>query len=512
MITAGYALIWLESLVLLLCVSAAVAFAFHKIQRTWLKAALLVLYSLLFLTITGCAVLYFYAMDYVGFVPPWTVHYTAALGSIAAALSILFFTKINFQSLTKPALAGAGALILLSLTIIGQTNLLHWENDKIAKRYVQQAMAHYPGPTPNEKNSYLVYKSLFGVFTEEEYMFLRKTREPDFNPLSEDVERLLSKHSSVLETMREASLRSGFYHPFNSAAMGPLKIRDIFSLSYFCGMAALYHAVKGDLEEAAQILYDMRMFANRINYYPGEQSFYVEMGLLRAIQDYEEHFLYLAQDLSRKLIPFLPLSSSALMQQKEMEMWIAVVAKRLQEGFDPWCYFRDSSGALDFIDIFPATPPIKQIIANFQLKQLGAYLEATKKEIGLPCTGIIERRLAFQNNDKNLTIYLLAENYCHEVMGYNCKLILCNGVGALAKAAWNYHVDKGQYPKQPETLVPAYLDEIPINPYTGKPLTIEFIEGGLTILTEKPEIYVGYYPNDFHMGAAYERYRLTEKN
>jgi len=84
----------------------------------------------------------------------------------------------------------------------------------------------------------------------------------------------------------------------------------------------------------------------------------------------------------------------------------------------------------------------------------------------------------------------------------------------LAVASSAYQEAKGFYPETVEELVPAYLDAVPIDPYDGKPLKMQKVQGGLDLYSVGP-VSNGYQgssgdrkPVHFYLGKeAYERYR-----
>ncbi|GEM_PF-6567616 len=52
------------------------------------------------------------------------------------------------------------------------------------------------------------------------------------------------------------------------------------------------------------------------------------------------------------------------------------------------------------------------------------------------------------------------------------------GMGRMALAAWTYHKKHGKLLETMELLVPDFLSELPVDPFTGKPF--EYRDGTLT--------------------------------
>jgi hypothetical protein len=125
---------------------------------------------------------------------------------------------------------------------------------------------------------------------------------------------------------------------------------------------------------------------------------------------------------------------------------------------------------------------------NYQ-RDLPAWEEAQKKEPGGVYT----------------YLYFQSRNW----IGYNSRAAwseAIQGLVDLAFATTAYKEDHGGYPARFEDLVPAYIKQIPTDPFDGKLLKMKAVEGGLCLfsigLDPKKE------PIDFYLGrAAYEKYR-----
>ena len=117
--------------------------------------------------------------------------------------------------------------------------------------------------------------------------------------------------------------------------------------------------------------------------------------------------------------------------------------------------------------------------------------------------------------------------YAKFILGYNMmdalkyeiwimnRMEACRGLADLALAATAYRVARGHYPSRLEDLVPDYIEDIPFDPFDGKPLKIEKVQGGLDLYSVGPD------PKDLEEGSrwgvsihfylgreAYEKYRV----
>jgi len=111
-----------------------------------------------------------------------------------------------------------------------------------------------------------------------------------------------------------------------------------------------------------------------------------------------------------------------------------------------------------------------------------------------------------------------AQNMAESILNFvNQRIILIdvyNQLIDLAIASSAYREAKGSYPENIDDLVPAYLDAVPIDPYDGKPLKMQKVQGGLDLYSVGP-VSNGYQgssgdrkPVHFYLGKeAYERYR-----
>ena len=58
----------------------------------------------------------------------------------------------------------------------------------------------------------------------------------------------------------------------------------------------------------------------------------------------------------------------------------------------------------------------------------------------------------------------------------------------LAFAASAYQADHGNYPESIEALAPQYIAAIPADPFSGKPLKLASVEGGLILYSVGPDL------------------------
>ena len=56
----------------------------------------------------------------------------------------------------------------------------------------------------------------------------------------------------------------------------------------------------------------------------------------------------------------------------------------------------------------------------------------------------------------------------------------------IALAATRYHLENGKLPTKPDELVPAFLDEIPIDPFDGQPMRYKPTADGAVVYSVGP--------------------------
>ncbi|WP_170868435.1 hypothetical protein [Desulfatibacillum alkenivorans] len=379
-------------------------------------------------------------------------------------------------------------------------------------------MAGLPCPIPDEKNSFLIYKSLFDVFSHEESEFMEKAIQPGFDPLSGEVKWLLANHPHVLAKMLEASLRPGYYYPFSlddefydyKDTQGQL---DLFR---FCGLAAMNLAAKGRLYEAGQILNDLRLFSNRLQKFPGKSLHYFGPHFQGLIRDYEEKCLFASEGKPENAM--LPASTAAFYDfpQKPLELeftWVAQAMVSQDFKLEDASCVRKLSGEMYFIDKVCCALPMETLFINYQFDQMEILLKNWKLLVERPCINFRENlSQSFAEYEHSYIGQMLGGLYKFGAMDFKCSAQLHNNMEILIRALWDYRIEHGQYPKSLDALVPDFLGVLPLNPLTGQPLAVEFIDGGLTIKSQAPKDSMVFFPNDFHMGAAFEKNRLAEKN
>lgn len=112
-----------------------------------------------------------------------------------------------------------------------------------------------------------------------------------------------------------------------------------------------------------------------------------------------------------------------------------------------------------------------------QLKQIGEELDELNKKSANSSPGIFQLRKAKGEQIANIFIGLLAPAL-HKVQqaGDRCAQVQNNLYLAFALAA--YRREHGRYPKQLEALAPKYLDKIPMDLFSSKPLVYRPSEDG----------------------------------
>jgi hypothetical protein len=115
-----------------------------------------------------------------------------------------------------------------------------------------------------------------------------------------------------------------------------------------------------------------------------------------------------------------------------------------------------------------------------QLNQIGKELDELNKKSAQSRPGIFQIRKAVGEKIGNIMIGLLVPAI-QKVQNASdrCEQIQNNLYLAFALAA--YHRDHGRYPKELETLAPKYLDKVPMDLFSGKPLIYRPSENGYVL-------------------------------
>ena len=517
----GYVLIWLECFVL--CV-ATIGLFFKltgSINKAWLRGLAVALLCTLALGVLAYAVyqehetLRYYTV-------PFTVvpYFLSMLGAVMVA-ALIFRKKLGTVPLIflLPALVIAGGSIFTTAHVMG-TGMKTQAASKAAE-LTARAHANLPGPVPDDENAYVVYQGVINAMSDEESNLLFETYRDRKNLNKQELESFISAHERCLNEIRRASSLSGYDSHFELENLNSLpKFKKHRSMAYLCAAAAERHARNGRFRESILCLQDINILAERMYKHPGT-LIHCMIGL--AIQNIGKsamgHCLYSMQNnpsgAGQALnLPAWETTFNGRDFENILDMELAYAAYLHESCCDEKKWEGEAPALKDRIHYY-FWKPVYRMIANYQLNAFEARYDDYKRIGRLPCNQIEEAIESYEAN-RPRDLFNEGSLLIAHVSFLQYRIRNINNVEKTALAVFAYRMEHGQYPQKADDLVPEYLDAIPEDSCSGGPLQLEFVEGGVTIRSLEQGGYdentIGRGLNtavEFHMGTAYEKYRLN---
>ncbi|WP_157468148.1 hypothetical protein [Desulfatibacillum aliphaticivorans] len=382
---------------------------------------------------------------------------------------------------------------------------------------VRKAYEHNGDPVKPEDNAYLIYQHAGEYLNENHRRDLLSSDYGDPSHFEDEAIEAIQGCSWILGEMQKAASTPGYYHPFNvDDFLDDNFLSDFFMLMKFSKMSAVYFAYQGDFNQASLYLRALEQFGERVYEQEGTLiGTLMGVAYLQHERSGAESCLFLAGEQAfpggKELPADLMLSNEVLSRSLDMELAFVV---------NQFAQYDESEHSLSalFWDIDWDYPEWLEIIdpvwfifytftANHQLKATITHLHQLQKNFRTPCDQMFNRwedmladapRMFREDSDSNFSLLMYS----------NCRLQAIHDIKRTAWAVHHYRVDKHTFPTCVGDLTPAYIETIPLDPFTNEPLELEFMAEGLSIHSMGvPDLKSTAM--EFHMGAAYEKYRLN---
>lgn len=527
----SYLLLWAESLAVAILIVAIIAALAGRCKRQLWRRLWPVLAAVVQFLIVAAATVLAGILLVRNVRPDWLFSYLLAL-TIAYILGTGLVLRRVFRSPNQEPAARAWPrarlAVTLGLVLAAWLVTLHLldvnrqiELANVRTETAAKALNIFPSRPLHHQNAAPLYEmdgKTFGGWEKLPHWF-HFGDVAAFDPNTAEAKQFLQEKSDVLVLLRQAAARPAYYYHLD---ISNLPATPIPNFSTFRGMSKLLvleaqsKTLAGDTKAAMKNLAVIKRMAEHLRSIPLLISFLIS-GVVdhigaQGLEYVLAHTSSLPQDLAPSHGGYTRSTREYFMDAFRMEGLInlqefALIITSCEEAMSAFTFPVHHSFV--FRTLLPLwrvylTPSelsslrekwneLVKIMAkpyyNYQ-RDLPAWEEAQKKEPGGVYT----------------YLYFQSKNW----IGFNSRAArseAIQGLVDLAFATTAYKEDYGGYPARLEDLVPAYIKQIPTDPFDGKLLKIKAVEGGLCLfsigLEPKKE------PIDFYLGrAAYEKYRV----
>ena len=426
------------------------------------------------------------------------------------------------------------ALQWSTLTALDNTAKLSATADQTT--VLNRAQTILPSTPSQDEDASNIYSHLKEEIGEIPEWFWDAATDPAFDPQSKKAQNLLRDRKDAIALIKEAVQKPRLYHPlllsydFEVQELAPPK-----NAARLLALEARFHARKGRLTDALKNISEMNQIAEHLNQTPTLVNvLFANVIHVEAKKALEILLAEKSSDSKIKVnLPIKPhdhiLQSFRTGMMYENFMNVFGVANFLirdqsmenifgdtfvNDEFDYqwqafiWSYF---GAPLYRLFLFPDDR------ASHELYWDGFH-EYIRKPYYQSGTNFREWH---DHLDKNINLGIAMTinsypvgNYFERITYQQTQFLL----GRLGLAVAAYHSDHGKYPENLDVLVPKYITKIPIDPFSGEPLKMKAVKGGLILYgvgnnlkddqgasfdreTEEGDIA-------FYLGSAFKEHRL----
>ncbi len=422
------------------------------------------------------------------------------------------------------------AILVYGVTLnIAETRIMaHLAN--IKSEVTSQIAYLLPVRLPHSLNAYPVYEEAAQTMGSQEALpdWFEESDELDFNVTSPEVHDFLLIHEDTLAKIRQAASMAGYSletdmpHNFYNSPIP--QYRNYRNFAHLLSLSARAMAKDGDFSGALLELDHIAKMAEHLRQYPIIISSMIAAALETTRYEVMEYVLAQESDPPPSLIA-LPIIASPSIREN------IVRALRLEDqghlqgltlmAFSSNIFAKTtaSESLLQPIAIQPTLPTIwwrvfilpselkaAKGIITYWINQPAESYEALEKNIKAIDDAVKAGKMSILTGI-GAPSYL---RYISQTMRCDARRGLCD----IALAVTAFKAINGQYPSTLEDLVPAYITQIPLDPFDNTPLKMELLKGGVNLYSGGPEqesdseksgggihFYLGQDP--------YKAYRLT---
>jgi ankyrin repeat protein len=538
----GFVLLWVESLVLVLvCIAVVYAISGRWQKHLWR----IILRAAFFLLPVLCGGFFIFIAGYLrqnNIKPDWLLLY-AVSWTVAFIVGFVFIRRYAMMgegeeqacgSWPRPTLFGVVAVFLALLGI----TYLKMDIDARARLASRQtsglasAVRVLPDPVPNQENAGLIYLQAAELIDLPEWA--SKIEQPGYTPDLEKAEAVSANHRQALGLLKRAAEmpyvsfmpeagKDRYWPSFQS------ELIPVFKLIKVCRLLALQAYVDvamGKTNVALAAIKTIEDLAGHISRCPNLISVMAGGRMLQMQKAALERFLAFSPNF--KPDPMLPpvtvdsviLESFRRAMVMEDSMFLYSFSRDVLS--DRICDIADTFGD-DIFDYVICLFPYRVFMSKGEFEFYDQYWPETHAFISQPIYQMLEKHKEWQSevmkHPGGIISAISYSNWISKSYIHANMFEACNRLTDLAKAVSAYHAGKGVYPARINDLVPAYIREMPVDPFDGKPLKMIPKKDGLIIYSIGPDFkdnggtvaYDSSYNEKktgdiiFHVGSAYDR-------
>lgn len=454
--------------------------------------------------------------------PRWLFPYTLALtlAYMACSFTIVRIGLRGEQPETVAARSWPRLIILAAFAVVTIGNAAFFfyldsgiirELNVIRTESTEKLKGMMPARAPDTQNARLVYEQAAKALGSNKDLpkWLKETP-PDVS--KEEIKDFLTKRREAVSLIYKASSLPlwGMNIDISQAAyQWPLPSFIIYrNLAHLLYISACDKVSDGDTAGALQDLALIETMAGHIMSYPSLLSLMINVALDDVRVRGVEHVL---ASNSKPLTGIIALPVKAHSSGLDtFRKTLVIDGLAMTQGL---AFMLTSDDRL-FAGIFLETSIYRVFFASYDIEN-----DRKKTEILAKPAGTYEE--LFNNLKQSQEIMRDRGGLLTRIAGpsydnYFSRIMSCEARRALADTAFAveaYKAAGGKYPDKLEELVPAYIDRIPLDPFTGKPVMMRHVQGGMELYSAgknsfiKPESVKG--PVNFFIGReAYELFRV----
>jgi hypothetical protein len=375
-----------------------------------------------------------------------------------------------------------------------------------------------PANLPDALNAFPLYEAAGQMLGSRKDLpdWFREINRSDFDVSTAKVQDYLSKHQHTLAHVRQAAGKPGYSLELDASDFRKAKIPNYINmrnLSLLLRLSALSNMNSGRPYPAVRDLKYIDQIGDHLRSYPLLISVAVGFAVEQFYCATLEHLL--TQIAGPEIFETkLPLASQPSVRNRLFK------SLRL-EAYSNLKLFAAAASSYDYTSLFNLKTPAgfdfggrALLVKLWRVFLLPSEIRAAKDIIayhmGKPAETYAEHLenwalIKKSKNSGEMSFY--TKMAAPDFSSYADRAMVCDvqkGLGDLALALTSYKAGHNEYPTKLTDLVPDFISKIPDDPFDGRPLKMEFVEGGLRLFSKGPanksERFIKSIQTDFYLG------------
>jgi hypothetical protein len=525
----GTAILWLSSLALPLLVVAFIMALTAKIKRFHIGFILTILSALVPLIAGVGATVFAYKWSAPKL--PWLFGYTLSWTLVyffGAVVILRCGTRLREQESSacswpkgKLAVSFVAALVLCLCILLMLNNTANIKLSVIRSDAVSIALTLQPSQVPDHLNASLVYGKAFEAMGKMKWPdWMRDVGEPAFDLSKNEIQEFLKEEKEAIALLQRAASMPGYYSEINYLKGEIPHLISFKDAANLLSLNARLKAEEGEMQVAFENISAIRGMADHLKTIPSIMTSMMSAAIQDAGTRTAENILSRGRDIPSGALEQsidnavdLRQAFNEALRMEEAFMAFTSVSYLSTNSLDSWC-------------------PVAELL----YRALLLYDElVSARKIMIEANAIVTRPYwesvddweAWEQSGEGFRGFITAIAMPSYGRGMEIKILAAEAGGKLtnlALAAYAYKADHGAYPDKIEALTPRYITVIPVDPFSGGPLKLASVQGGLMLYSVGPDLKddggindYGINPENrginqgdiaFVMGSAFEDRRL----